>query len=118
LLPRHPGGSLRCVPTTEARQEFARYLVEVTPPGSGEIDIRDLAARSRAACVALSSEGIAVRLLRSVFVPEDGSCLLVFEARDAAAVRSASERAGMPIERVSEAISAKADPVSRRTIET
>ena len=106
------------MPTTEARQEFARYLVEVTPPGGGDIDIRDLAARSRAACVALSSEGVSVRLLRSVFVPEDGSCLLVFEASDADAARSASERAGIPVERVSEAIGAKADAVSRRTIET
>lgn len=87
-------------------------------PDGGQIDIRDLAARTRAACEALSKEGVPVRLLRSVFVPEDGSCLLVFEARDADAVHSASERAGVPVERVSEAISAKADAVSPRTIET
>lgn len=64
------------------------------------------------------TQGLPVRLLRSVFVPEDGSCLLVVEAKDEDAVRSASERAGMPIERVSEALGAKADAVSPRTIET
>ena len=106
------------MPKSEARQGSARYLVEVSPPAGGEIDIRDLAARSRAACEALSKEDVPVRLLRSVFVPEDGSCLLVFEASNADAVRSASERAGILVERVSEAIGAKADGVSRRTIET
>jgi hypothetical protein len=51
-------------------------------------------------------------------VPEDGSCLLVFEASLANAAPWAMERAEVPVERISEAISAKADAVSRRTIET
>lgn len=110
--------SVRRVSTNEAGRQPSRYLVEVAPPDGGQIDVGDLASRARAACEALPREGVPVRLLRSVFVPEDGSCLLVFEASDADAVRSAIERAGVPVERVSEAIRAKAGGVSRRPNET
>jgi hypothetical protein len=53
-----------------------------------------------------------------VFVPEDGSGPLVVEASEAAAVRSATERAGLVVERVSEATSARADTASRTAIGT
>lgn len=89
--------------TIEGERRFDRYLVEVTPPRSGVADIQELAARSRAACRELSAGGTPVRLLRSVFVPEDGSCLLVFEATSTEAVRGAMERAGLPSERITEA---------------
>jgi len=95
-----------------------RYLVDVPPPPDGAIDVQGLAARSRKACEAVSGEGTPVRLLRTVFVPDDGSCLLVFEARDPSAVRSASERAGVSIDRVAEAIKATADGGFPRSHET
>jgi hypothetical protein len=84
----------------------------------GRVDIGELAGRARAACDAMAIEGIHVRLVRSVFVPEDGSCLLVVEASGAAAVRSATERAGLVVERVSEATSARAGTASRTAIGT
>jgi hypothetical protein len=97
------------MPRAEARRGLARYLVEVTPPPGGDPDIGELATRSRAACETVSREGIPVRLLRSVFVPEDGSCLFVFEAGAEEVVRLATERAGMPVERISGGIGARAD---------
>ena len=91
------------MPGGEGGRELARYLVDVTPPPDGDPDIGELAARSRAACEAVSKDGSFVRLLRSVFVPEDGSCLLVFEARSAEAVRRAMGRSGLASEHVIEA---------------
>jgi hypothetical protein len=82
----------------------ARFLVELTPPPGD--DIRDLAERSRSACRELAGEGTGVRLLRSVFVPEDGTCLLVFEAVDAGAVGLVGARAGFRAERITPAIEA------------
>jgi hypothetical protein len=91
------------MPRGESTQELARYLVEVTPPPDREPDIGELAARARAASEAVSKDGALVRLLRSVFVPEDGSCLLVFEATSAEAVRRAMGRTGLALERLTEA---------------
>jgi hypothetical protein len=90
----------------------SRFLVEVTR-GLGETeDIGDLAARSRAVCRELSIEGDPIRLLRSVFVPEDGSSLLVFEAETEGRVREACERSAIRVVEVAEALGATVDPVA------
>ncbi len=94
------------MPRAQGGHELTRYLVEVMPAPGGDPHIGELVARSRAACEAVSEEGVPVRLLRSVFVPEDGSCLLVFEAGTEDAIRLATERARMPVDRISEAIRA------------
>ncbi len=91
------------MPKGEGGQELTRYLVEVTPPSDGDPDIGELAARCRAACEAVSKDGAFVRLLRSVFVPEDGSCLLVVEAMSAEALRRAMGRSGLASVHVTEA---------------
>jgi hypothetical protein len=84
-----------------------RYLVELRPPKSGFEDIQSLGADSRAASEELSRSGTPVRFLRSVFVPEDGSCLLVFEAESDEAVRDACRLAAIVPNRVSEALDAE-----------
>lgn len=81
-----------------------RYLVELTPTESGFDDIQALATRSRAASEALSRNGTPVRFLRAVFVPEDGSCFLLFEAPSAEEARLAATRAELGVERVVEAL--------------
>ena len=78
---------------------LCKYLVEVPRRDHGWEDIQSLTATARAA-----ADGTDARLLRSVFLPEEGHCLLVYESRSRAAVTEAAERAGIRVERVSAAI--------------
>ena len=50
----------------------------------------------------LTARGTAVRLVRSIFVPEDETCLFLFEADSIDAVREAVHAAGLSIEHVAE----------------
>lgn len=52
----------------------------------------------------LSREGTPVRYLRTIFVPEDETCYLLYEAVSAEAVRAAADRAEFRFERVAEAL--------------
>lgn len=60
---------------------------------------------ARLAAAQCSGEGLAVRHLHSIFVPEDETCFYLYEAASAAAVCEAARRAGMRFERISEAAS-------------
>jgi hypothetical protein len=51
----------------------------------------------------MAGEGIPVRLVRSIFVPEDETCLLLVEAPTADAVREVARRAGLAFERITRA---------------
>jgi hypothetical protein len=84
--------------------ELHRYLVELQRPSLGWPELDAIAAGARQAAGELTRLGRPVRFLRSVYVPEDGSCLLVYEARSASDVRSAAESVGVGVERVAEAL--------------
>lgn len=56
--------------------------------------------RARRGAAAVSTEGSPVRCLRAIFVPEDETCLLLFEAESAGAVRAAALSAGLRADRV------------------
>jgi hypothetical protein len=53
---------------------------------------------------ALSRIGPAVRYVRSILIPEDETCFLLFEAASIDDVREAARIAGLPIDRISEAV--------------
>lgn len=57
----------------------------------------------RAAAEELTRSGTTVRFLRQVFVPEDETCLLFFEADSSDAVRAVARQAGVAYERVIQA---------------
>ena len=82
----------------------ARYLVEITRPESGFLDVQALAGRSRAAVDELSQAGKPLRLLRSIYVPEDESCFLLFEAESLQAVEEAASHAGLGVLRTVEVL--------------
>ncbi len=90
----------------DERTPQTRFLVELRPADTEYDDIRLIGERCREACARLERDGTSVRLLRSVFVPEDGSCLLVYEAETASAVADAVARADIGATRVVEAIQA------------
>ena len=54
---------------------------------------------TRRAAEQLTGEGRPVRLVRSILVPEDETCLLLFEAADADAAQEAARAAELPLER-------------------
>lgn len=58
------------------------------------------AERVRLAAEEQTRKGIPVRFLRTIFVPDDETCFLLFEASSAEAVRDAADLAALPYERV------------------
>lgn len=56
---------------------------------------------ARAAAEELTRRGTAVRYCRSIFVPADETCFVLFEAESADAVRDAATLAALPCGRVS-----------------
>lgn len=90
---RRRGGSpsVGSVPTDDAPLE--RFLVEVAPaPGGGSPDV--LTFRARRAAQAAGPPGT-VRYVRTIYVPEDGSSYLLFEAVSAAEIEYALRRVGL-----------------------
>jgi hypothetical protein len=80
------------------------FLVElyVARENAGGLEVSsELAQR---AAEELTREGTPVRFLRSIFLPEDETCLFLYEAGSAAAVRDAVSRAALSFERVVEAV--------------
>ena len=81
-----------------------RYLAELYLPMAGAGDLEKAAARACTAAEEMSRAGSTVRYLRSIFVPEDETWFLLYEAPSAAAVLEAGARAGISIERVADAV--------------
>lgn len=87
------------------------YLVELYLP-SGSSGPREAARIARSSANAMHREGRRIRFLRSIFVPEDETCFLLFEAASADLVGEASRRAALHYERIVEAIQETRKPAS------
>lgn len=83
---------------------MAQYLAELYLSRTEPDGAREAADRVRSAAEALSREGTAIRYLRTIFVPEDETCFLLYEAPSAADVLAANSRAGVVVQRVAEAV--------------
>ncbi len=57
---------------------------------------------ARIAADSLTRSGTTVRLVRSIFVPDDETCFLLYEAESADAVRAAMALAGLPCDEIHE----------------
>ncbi|MBK1662408.1 nickel-binding protein [Paracraurococcus ruber] len=80
------------------------YAVERSLPGITTEALASAQAAAIAAAAQSSAEGVAVRYLRSVFLPHDDRCLCLFEAGNSQAVQWVNDRAGLPYLAVSEAL--------------
>lgn len=83
---------------------MAVYMVERNLAGVG---MQALAAAQRAAidtAQGMQAEGKAISYLRTTFVPGDGRCMCLFEGESADQVAALNEQAGLPYERVVEAM--------------
>jgi Protein of unknown function (DUF4242) len=89
------------------------YLVERYLPRTTPERLATTALRAKQAAEQLSVKGATVRYLQSTFLPQDEMCFCLFEANSAHAVAEANEAAGLPYERISEAIHLSAEDLAR-----
>jgi hypothetical protein len=90
-----------------------RFVVDVQAPEEGWTDVQALSGAARSATAPDRSE---IRFVRAVFLPEDGSCLLVFEADDVDVVRTACAAVGIEVAAIGDLLPATADPLDRETL--
>ena len=83
---------------------MAEFLIELYVSRTNAGLVEQSAERARLAAEAMTSEGMPIRYLRSIFVPEDETCFLLIEAASAESVREALGRAQLPFERLTESL--------------
>jgi uncharacterized protein DUF4242 len=83
---------------------MTEYLLELYVARADADVVERGAERVRRAAEEHTREGTPIRYLRSIFVPEDETCFLIFEAASADAVREVARRASLPFEHVATAI--------------
>lgn len=81
-----------------------RYLVEAYVPRAGAQEAAAAGRRLRDAARELASEGLAVRYVRTTFLPEDEICFHVLEAGSVEVVREVCSRAGLGSPRIAAAV--------------
>ncbi|HST24583.1 MAG TPA: hypothetical protein VLJ76_01185 [Gaiellaceae bacterium] len=77
------------------------YLVELYVSRTDAGPLAEWIETARRAAEELSRQGTRVLQLRSIFVPEDETCLLLYEASSADAVHEVARRAQLSFERLS-----------------
>ena len=85
-------------------EKLERYLVELRQPELGWPELDAVSDRAREAAGRLTRLGRPVQFLRSVYVPEDGTCVFLYEGRSAADVRLAAEELKIGVDRVVETV--------------
>jgi hypothetical protein len=76
------------------------FVVEEYAAGLGRRDLDEVIERAKRAAAEMSAEHVLVRLVESLFVPEDEICLHLFEAPSRQAATEAADRAGISTDRV------------------
>jgi len=80
---------------------MAEYLLEMYVARDDARGVTDGGEHARAAAEELTRRGTAVQFCRSIFIPAEETCFVLFEAESADAVRDAARLADLPCERVS-----------------
>jgi Nickel responsive protein SCO4226-like len=83
---------------------MAQFLVELYVSRTDPEAVDRRSRRARSSAETLTSEGTPVRFLRSIFVPEDETCFLLYEAGSADVVQEAARRADLCFERIAPAV--------------
>src|SRR6478736_2609307 len=87
-------------PSVGSIAAFAYYTLELTRPAGGWTALPELTAAARGAADRLRREGVDVRFVRVVFVPEDDACFYLYRAASAGAVQQAADLAALSIESI------------------
>jgi Protein of unknown function (DUF4242) len=83
---------------------MAEYLLERYAPRSDSDAAAASADRARREAEQMSREGTPVRLVRSIFVPDDETCFELYEAESLDAVREAARRAELRVDRITKTV--------------
>ncbi len=83
---------------------MAEFLLELYVSRADPAGVERRAERARLAAEEVSRDGTPVRYLRSIFVPEDETCFLMYEAARAEDVEEAARRASFQFGRASAAV--------------
>jgi hypothetical protein len=83
---------------------MAEFLVELYVPSDQLPAVPGWEEAASTAAADVSREGAAVRYVRSIVVPEDETCFLLYDAPSIDLVRSAAERAGLGAGRITETL--------------
>jgi len=86
------------------------YLIEGYLPRTRSAELPEAVRRMRSAAEALSAQGVAVRHVRSSYLPTDELFLHVLEAESVEAAGEATQRAGIAPERIVEAVPVRSTP--------
>jgi hypothetical protein len=81
-----------------------QFLVEVFTPRASAGDLATAQRRAMSAARRLSGADVAVRYVRSMYIPEDEICFFVFDAPSRQDVALFAQRAGLEPIRVVEAV--------------
>jgi hypothetical protein len=82
------------------REFVAEHYLSGTDAAAGQRS----ATAARLAAERLTSEGTAVEFVRSIFIPEDETCMYIYRADSIDAVWAVAERSSLRFERISEAV--------------
>ena len=89
-----------------------QYVVERHLPNFTGEQVVAAAKRAKQTTAAMTREGTPVRYLRSIFIPGEDKCYCLFEGETADVVRQANERADLPVESISEALSISTEEIT------
>jgi hypothetical protein len=94
------------------REFVAEQYVSRTDAAAAELG----ANAARLAAEQLTREGMSVEFVRSIFIPDDETCIYVYRAPSIEALRAALARTPLRFERVSEAVTESGTPESQGRI--
>ena len=80
------------------------FVLELYVARTDAAAVSSAAQRARLAAEQLTGEGTPVRCLSWIFIAEDETCFLLYEAASADAVQAAAGRAGLPCDHVAEVV--------------
>src|SRR5262249_44008344 len=85
-------------------QPLATFLVERYWPGVSPEQLEEAVARGTRSVRAMRRRGRPIRYLRSTLIPDDETVLCLFEAASSADVAEVNRGAGMPFDRIVDAV--------------
>jgi len=89
-----------------------QYVVERHLPNFTGEQVAAAAKRAKQTTAAMTREGTPVRYMRSIFIPGEYKCYCLFEGESADMVRQANQRAELPVENISEALSVTTEEIT------
>ena len=89
-----------------------QYVVERHLPNFTGEQLAAAAKRAKQTTLAMTREGMPVRYLRSIFIPGEDKCYCLFEGESAESVLQANQRADLPVQSISEALSITTEEIT------